>query len=52
MNKKQEIETKLTVLREMYKTATEKERKLIVIRGKLYNRQLQSLQERQENKLI
>lgn len=52
MNKIQELETKLSVLREMYKTAPEKDRKLIAIRGKLYNRQLQSLQERQENKLI
>lgn len=41
MNKIQELQTKLSVLREMYKSATEKERKLIAIRGKLYNRQLQ-----------
>lgn len=46
------IEKKLEKLREDYKTSKLSDRKLIVIRGKLYKRQLESLERKYGRKLI
>lgn len=43
MNKKQEYEKKLEILRELYRNATGEDRKLIEIRGKIIKRLLEKI---------